>query len=138
MKDIFKRICYAQIASDGGKNIETLKSFAPVVWRKGYTAKDREILRAISLINNGDGYGVKYSVAKDYYSKSLNRQCYIDYFTYLLDGKRKQISFHTFSNLENYVATDIHIVRWDRKISRKNVWELLTHNKTRERSFYNE
>ena len=127
MKDVFKRICYAQIASDGGKGIDNLKIFAPTIWCKGYSAKDREILRAINLINAGKGYSVKYSVKYDHTSRRMG-DCYIVYFTYKVDGCRKQVSFHSFNRLlEQYqVANNDHIVRWDGKSSRQNVLELLS------------
>jgi len=125
MKDVFKCICNAQIASDGGKGIDILRFYAPTVWQKGYKAKDREILRAISLINKGNGYSVKYSVSRDYYSTRLDRRCYIVYFTYKVNGERKQISFHTFMDLSDYTASSTHIVRWDKGNSRQNVIELL-------------
>lgn len=118
MKDIYKHIINAQVASDGGKGIDEIKNLAPKIWKQGYKVKDREIMRAINLIKNGNGYDVKFSVKRDYYSKTMG-QCYIVYFTF---GNKKQASFHSYNDeLCNYVATDVHIVRWDRDSSRDTI-----------------
>lgn len=125
MKDVFKRICLAQIASDGGKGITELYSYAPSIWHRGYDVKDREILRAISLIRSGNGYGVKYSVVWDRAWSGVN--CYIVYFTWRdTNGSKKQVSFHSFnSRLSEYCATVKHVTRWDHKSSRQTVVNLL-------------
>lgn len=126
MKDIFKRICYAQIASDGGKSIETLKNYNEKIWLQGYKAKDREIKRALELIESGNGFNVKYYIAKDYFSKNLGGWVFIVYFNYKdSNGTRKQISFHSFNQeLENKVNSN-YVTRWDRNSSRENVIDLL-------------
>lgn len=123
MKDIYKHIINAQVASDGGKGIEEIKYLAPKIWEQGYKVKDREIMRAINLIKNGNGFDVKFSVKRDYFSKRMG-QCYIVYFTF---ENRKQASFHSFNSaLCDYVATDLHIVRWDRNSSRNSILSLVT------------
>jgi hypothetical protein len=127
MKDIFKRICLAQIASDGGKGIPDLAMYAPKIWAKGYKAKDREILRAIDLIQSGHGYNVKYSVALDRFTR-WGGSCYIVYFTWKdTSGSKKQVSFHSFEEklYEHCNRSGVHTTRWDHKSSRQNVLDLL-------------
>lgn len=121
---IAKCIVNAQICSDAGKYIydEDLcySSLCKAMQKKAYKGKDTQIFKAISLINCNKGSGFYYFVTKD---KQYIAD-YIVYFNFKINGKRKQISFHSYDKrLERFTGKSCNTY-WDRKSSRQAVIEL--------------
>lgn len=120
-KNIAKAIIAAQMCSDAGKGLFRLKNQKLAYKaKKKYPQKDTEILKAIEQINRLNNTGFYYSVKHDY-----DIAYYIVYFNFQLDGKRKQISFHSFDRrLEKFVSSKCS-TRWDKKDSREAARELM-------------
>ena len=114
-----KAIVFAQVASDGGKHIRAIAHFSPLVWSRGYDDKDAWIQKAIDLILKDKPADCHFYVSKD--SEIAN--CIV-YFTFTIDGKRYQCSFHSF-NLEflRYSCSKC-ASHWDEKSSRDAVCKL--------------
>lgn len=107
-KYVAKQIVLAQIASDGGKgdpltlirvkkHVEIAKAF----YKKGYSAKDKCIFRAIAAIQKDNKSGFTYHVTT---KTGIDRRGY-EFFSYLIyfnfklkDGNNYQISFHSFNS----------------------------------------
>lgn len=94
-REIARHIALAQIASDAGKRIYRLhiKGDKRAV-KFGYSEKDKEILKAISLINSVDISTVdfRYFVTEEPDQNGIKSRV-----VYFYDTKNKlQISFHTF------------------------------------------
>jgi len=126
-KSIVRNIVLARVASDGGKNITSMKYILPPysisAWKNGYQDKDMYIRKAISTICDCHGKsGFSFSVQIDKESKAD----FLVYFTFRVDGKRRQVSFHSYDTfLERFVDTsDRHHTRWNRKMVSFTVAEL--------------
>lgn len=94
LKKVIMLVASAQMHSDEGK--VHYKVNQPVITfkgncRYGYKGKDAAIMAAICVINNHPRMGVNYYI-KD------NGENVIVYFNFKVDGKRLQISFHSFSD----------------------------------------
>lgn len=118
---ICKYLVLAQISSDAGKGIYDIADIIPignVYAKKEYRAKDALILKAIKLISSSNKTGFHFSV-KHCYEYSSN--AFLVYFNFKLNGKRMQISFHSFSNrLERWISKQSQSTRWDKKSSRNS------------------
>lgn len=126
MKNLALTIVRAQACSDAGKYINSLnlndETSNRLIKRK-YEAKDEQILKAINIICrlSSERSGVKFDVVRDP-EKLAN---YICYFTYYLNNKKRQISFHCFSRKVGRFCREDSKVRWDRGDSRGNCQELI-------------
>ena len=124
-RKIAKYIVLAQVASDGGKRISDLRYINPTIWEEGYDAKDDLILSAIKEIQHHKNSGCYFHIAEDC---SLKGNPNVVYFNYKINGKRYQISFHTFSydiwKMYGKNITKNCITHWDKKSSRDNALTL--------------
>lgn len=117
-------IVKAQVASDGGKGIVSLRNFLSnvdnkylwhTVYSKGYYGKDFYILKAIEYIRTHVDCGFRF------YVKDLGSNASIVYFWYKVeDGTRCQISFHSFSGRVNRYSDNDFSTNWDHKCSQDN------------------
>lgn len=122
---VCKYLVLAQIASDGGKHLWFGKddlsnslSIGPVYRLKGYSVKDSEIIKAINTITRS-----KKSTGFHFYVKEVDgfrSRAFLVYFNFKLDGKRYQISFHSFNLKLEKFANDKFSTRWDKKSSRES------------------
>lgn len=128
---IAEKIILAQVASDGGKGIALIDKifgeYSKKVWWKGYGAKNSLICEAIRDIHKSQKLRqpqmFHYSVAEaDEFGDAV-----IIYFTFKLDGVRRQVSFHSFDPYLFPAPDNRHKVRWDRKSSREAVIDLAKH-----------
>lgn len=129
-REIAKAIVFAQLASDGGKKIydlidEVNCKGAHRCFKMGYSTKDANILKAIDLINKTRSEEVRYSVIatedQNGYDSSLI------YFTFRLNGKRHQVSFHS-PGMNKYTAYRHYVKKsctthWDARVQSR--WECL-------------
>ena len=120
---IANNIILAQVASDGGKGVENIADIfndSRDVWEEGYAVKQFYIKAAIMDIQKSQRMGhpqmFHYSVRDGGRSK-------IVYFTFYLNGVRRQVSFHTFG-LDVPLSGNRQKVRWDKKVSREAVIDL--------------
>ena len=111
---ILKSIIEAQIASDAGKEIYAawpcrIRSYNRLI-RDGYKAKDRLINQAVKLINQFPKAGIEY-----YYEKEESSFLSLIYFSFSLNGKKKQVSFHSPNDpgLKIPASKDSYAVYWD-------------------------
>lgn len=121
-KRVAKAIINAQLCSDAGKGIYEIEntSMQYKMCKKGYKGKDTQIFKAIDIINRKKDTGFYYSVKEDTQGKSK----YIVYFNFKINGKRKQISFHSFDNrLSKFISSKCQ-TRWDKNNSRQAAIEL--------------
>lgn len=121
---IFRCIVQAQIASDAGKAIYHLwpgriRNYNRLV-RDGYKEKDRLLKMAVSLIAQFPEAEVDY-----FYTVDKENYPYFNliYFSYELDDKKYQVSFHT-PELITWHSPEKYKVRWDEKSSRDNCYIL--------------
>jgi hypothetical protein len=121
-KYISKQIILAQIASDGGKHINTtlsrISSLIPLgelYSKKGYIAKDACILNAIKAIQKKPNSGFFYHIKIDRTLRG-DRHCFIVYFNFKINNERHQVSFHCFSNLWRFINKKC-VTRWKKKYS---------------------
>lgn len=121
---VCKYIVLAQISSDGGKMIPDIKDTLPignVYFKKGYKMKDSLIMKAIKTIQCTKDSGFRFCVKE---CSGFRSRAFIVYFNFKLDGKRCQISFHSFNTkLERYINNSVS-TRWDKKSSRKTAESL--------------
>lgn len=98
-KKIAEAIVYAQIASDAGKGIEILEGRNVFKYNstvdKGYHSKDGYIFSALNLIRNTKNCSYKYYVTAQ--PDQHGNPSFIIYFNFKVNGKREQISFHSFN-----------------------------------------
>ncbi len=125
-KDIARCIVLAQIASDGGKNIYSELAAVSGGHRAaaaGYSLKDGNIKKAISLISSRRECGITYSVCED---ASYSNKTYLIYFTFYIEGVRKQVSFHSPGEDKFYkkISCSSRKTTWDKKSSRKACQDL--------------
>ena len=122
-KAIAKSIILAQVASDGGKNISEIRDIlgndSYYVYGQGYNAKDRYIFSAIELICRNRDTSFHFSVMS---GKGVSP--YLVYFTFKIDGKRHQVSFHSYNNNLGRYKSKNHMTRWDEKDSRETCVKL--------------
>jgi hypothetical protein len=125
MNTIMKNIVLAQVASDGGKDIDTLCSvkgalkMSKMYYKKGYNVKDTCIRKAIKNINACKNSGVYYNIKRTY---EYGNRCYIIYFNFRIDGVRHQVSFHSFGEWEE---TPNCSTRWNHKLDSRETVELI-------------
>jgi hypothetical protein len=125
MNIIFKNIVHAQIASDGGKEIDDLcftegaLKMSKMYYKKGYNAKDSCIRKAIKNINACKNSGVYYNIKETY---EFRNTCYIIYFNFKIDGVRHQVSFHSFGK---WKETPECSTRWNHKLDSRKTVELI-------------
>lgn len=108
-KSIVLNILLAQVASDAAKGIgsqlvsRSISKIRPLIddaRRNGYSAKDLYIKRAITKIAKSNNKDIRFSVIKD--EEKVAK--FIVYFDFRLDGRREQVSFHSFDHsLEKFV-----------------------------------
>ena len=116
---VCKYIVLAQIASDGGKHITEIEDALPigkVYSKKGYTKKDSLIMKAIKTIQCNKNTGFKFFI-KD--CDGFSSPAVIVYFNFKLEGKRYQISFHSFNMMLKRLEISNFSTRWDKKSSRE-------------------
>lgn len=128
MENIALTIVRAQACSDAGKHIYRLKLddyTSHDLIDKKYIAKDEQILKAVYIISRltSEKAGVKFEVVKD----NSGVANYIIYFTYYLNNKKRQVSFHCFSEKVGRFCRKNPTVRWDHGDSRANCQELIKH-----------
>lgn len=126
LENLALTIVRAQACSDAGKNMYRLNLNDDTSYRlidKQYVAKDEQILKAINIICRltSEKAGVKFEVVKDQSGIAY----YIVYFTYYLNNKKRQISFHSFSKKIGRFCLKNPTVRWDHGDSRENCNELI-------------
>ena len=126
MENIALTLVRAQACSDWGKYISILNLSGETNEKliyKGYAEKDRQILKAMSLIRrlSSDVAGCRFEVVPD----TSGVANYIVYFTYYVEKQKRQISFHTFSYEVGKFCRKNPKVRWDHGDSRKNCKELI-------------
>ena len=135
---IAKMLAAAQVASDRGKEslshkdykvhkelydylYEIDRSLALYAYRGEYDAKDEIMPKIIEKIRCG-GSDFRYYVVRDGV-----RATYLVYFQVKVNGKVKQVSFHSFErSLHKYLSNKEKMhMRWDKKDSRKTCIYLL-------------
>ena len=119
-KEIARNICLAQIASDAGKGFYRLSIVGSKDAKiKGYAVKDKYILKAISLIDNGRGETLfRYFVTNTPDQNGVSSK--IIYFTFMNGKERYQISFHSFGGgkIKEKAAQNAGLrTSWDHKSS---------------------
>lgn len=117
---VCKYLVLAQISSDAGKHIATDLVFAVPIGKvycaKGYDAKDTEIMKAIKTITHSKNSGFRFYVKE---VDGFYKRAFIVYFNFKLDGKRYQISFHSFNLKLGRYTNEKFSTRWDKKSSRE-------------------
>ncbi len=111
-------IIQAQIASDAGKGVYVLSCDTDgrrKAKRKGYPAKDNAILEAIRLICQLREKTFRFSVCRS--TDQNNHPCFIVYFNFYIDNKRRQVSFHCFDKRLWKFETKSRKTTWDKKYS---------------------
>lgn len=123
--NIIHLVAAAQAHSDEGKINkslygETVKvlNFTGKTCDGGYPGKDDAILAAIKIIDTHKYMGVNYYV-KD------NGKNVIVYFNFKIDGKRYQVSFHSFSNKLRKLIGKGSSCRWEKKMSCRETCQTL-------------
>lgn len=98
-RKIAEAIVYAQIASDAGKGIITLKTNNVKKYNstieKDYNVKDGYIFSAINLIRNTKNCSYKYYITAQ--PDQHGNPSFLIYFNFKVNGKREQVSFHSFN-----------------------------------------
>ncbi len=133
-RPIAQAIVFAQIASDGGKwgnprfdsdDLLIAKSSvsskkANKCFKRGYSGKDGNILKAIRLIQKSHSEEFHFAVTRNYITDfwGVVKPQYIVYFNFMVDGERQEISFHSFDPaLDRYVREDQKVF-WRQQYSR--------------------
>lgn len=111
-KEIAKLLIRAQNASNGGKSKSLLgkTALAKQDYRNGYDVKDWLIAKAIAKIaNERSGFDFYIGRCSDNTDATA-----IIYFTTKIDGRRVQMSFHTFGewHYKNMYSNEDHVTRW--------------------------
>ena len=102
-KNVLMHIINAQVASDLAKGVEfpeytRLKKYGfynGLYYKDCYNQKDKELARALGLIDSHPRMGINYYVVRK--SDQNGNSSNIIYFTFKIDGRRFQMSFHNFS-----------------------------------------
>ena len=124
---IAESILLAQVASDGGKLLERSRHINPYVWEQGYDLKDSYIKKAINLICSSKTSIFRFKVVK-------SRGCadILVYFEAKVNGKKTQVSFHSFDKkgLGKFITgNDSMHIAWDEKDSFKSALYMKKHIK---------
>lgn len=102
---IMRLLYLTQAASDGGKGIYELPSDSGIAhmsdhsrgrYTAAYAAKDACMMQAIELICRSHSRDVRFCVT--YADGEWNDTCYLVYFDFKVDGRREQVSFHSFND----------------------------------------
>ena len=105
-KAVAKAILMAQIASDAGKGLNILNhingDFDEHIKELGYRAKDGFIKKAINIIRSG---GTDFNYYVDSGLDQNGNASKIIYFDFKVNGRRQQISFHSFSGWKGYIGS---------------------------------
>ena len=115
---IGKLIRLAQIASDGGKSIRTSlirTEEEEMVYLAGYSAKDTLILQAIQLIARSKDRTYRFSVTEG--PDQNGNTSFIVYFDFKIEGKREQISFHSFNKKLRKFVKNSRASTWSKDTS---------------------
>lgn len=131
---IIKNIILAQVASDGGKNINIIPSLQNIPFKReiknaykiGYSIKDEYILNAIKIINTTPQCGINYRCVRT--SDQNGYDSIVCYFDIKFNEKRYQISFHSpynRSKLKKFISKG-RVTHWDKKDCRNNAIALLS------------
>lgn len=130
-KKIAKHIILAQCASDGGKGISLIKDMlgdeSLYSYECGYGDKDHQIFSAMSLIARYHCKEFRYSVTRTDTCYARGSWCFLVYFTFKLNGKRYQVSFHSFNSGLYHYYKHSQNVYWDEKSSRRSCVLLANH-----------
>lgn len=134
MKQILKKvivlIASAQMRSDEGKILrnhhndvykglsQEIITFKSNCCHYSYDGKDAAIIAAIGIINKHPLMGVSYYVKN-------NGSNVIVYFNFKVDGKRLQVSFHTFSSELRKLVGKGSPCRWKEGIGSRETCHLL-------------
>lgn len=129
-KQAAKAIILAQVASDGGKGIidllnalpDTLMPSAEKTWDAGYAFKDELLERACIIVARHHDNDIRFFVTEDKQGVAK----FIVYFDVKVNGKRWQVSFHSFSKSWSKWTKSTVASRgnWDHKNSRATCLEL--------------
>lgn len=117
-------IIKAQIASDAGKGYfsEYAEKY-PSICKKGYAVKDFYILSACKKILKSKESGFYFYVT--HCLDQNGNKSFLIYFNFRINGKRKQISFHSFDKeLWKPFCKNNCVTRWDHDSSRLAAEEL--------------
>lgn len=130
-KQAIRRIVLAQVASDGGKGIVDLidvmpSNFMPSAqkaWNAGYAVKDNLLEQAVQITACHHDADIHFFVARD--EEGVAK--FIIYFDIRINGKRWQVSFHSFDErwtkwTKSTMSSRGH---WDHKKSRETCQMLL-------------
>lgn len=123
-KEIARHICLAQVSSDAGKRIYILKmegTRRAIEW--GYTSKDKELIKAIELINS-----VKITETQFRYFviEKPDQNGHKSRVVYFYDKINKlQISFHCFCGKIKAQKGKGVPMQWDKRNSRENCQKLI-------------
>lgn len=131
-----RHIILAQAASDGGKEkkkdkrgntravIKTERGACRKAWREGYSAKEEHIMCAILDIARRRGTSrIHFFVKWD--EKDVAK--YLVYFNFKIEGKRYQVSFHSFDDrLRRFIkAGNPHHTRWNSSMFSRDACRVL-------------
>lgn len=142
LKDIVVLIASAQRHSDEGKIVRNQRRAQKARWFTddetiqeehqdvlsfkntkscyGYNGKDKAIMSAIKMIDSHKYMGVNYFI-----KLNDNSEAAIVYFNLKLDGKRYQVSFHSFSRELKKLAGKGSPCRWEKKVSSRETCQIL-------------
>lgn len=117
-------ILRAQNASDGGKNINVLSSVRRGYRDNaaGYGQKDVLIMNALTTICSTKS-SFKFSVQKD----SERVAYFLVYFETRIDGRKYQVSFHSYDERLRRFTKNSHRMKWDRGNSRESAANIYRH-----------
>lgn len=137
VKRIAISIALAQLSSDYGKyrrmsdaekeEVDELYDLLPSVdarraWLQKYNLKDKAIVDAIKLISSTKPKDAHFFVSEDVDGIAK----YIVYFDVKIEGKRHQVSFHTFNDLSKWTKCSVPSKgHWDHRSSRITCIKLL-------------
>ena len=123
-KEIARHICLAQTASDAGKGLNILSlegDKRAKLW--GYSLKDKEIIKAISLINSSK---ITECQLRYYVAEMPDQNGNKSRVVYFYNTQEKiQISFHTFcGEIKNHKNKGVPM-QWDKRNPRENCQKLI-------------
>lgn len=123
-KEIARHICLAQVSSDAGKRIYILKmegTRRAIEW--GYTSKDKELIKAIELINSVKITETQFRYFVIEKPDQNGHKSRIVYFYDILN--KLQISFHCFCGKIKAQKGKGVPMKWDKGNSRENCQKLI-------------
>ena len=112
-KEIARHICLAQISSDGGKHkyLHQMKG-SKRAYKNGYSQKEVELFKAISLINSKEKSLVDFSFWVEQRPDQNGNTSRVVYFHH--KGSNSQISFHCFGGEMKKLVGKGCPTSWDR------------------------